>query len=93
MWKQFDDIIGLDRLKAFHMNDSKTPCGSSIDRHETIGKGLIGLKSFGFIMNDERFFDIPKILETPKKSLKDDQHNMRILKDTLTISTRKKLGL
>lgn len=92
MWQQFDDLIGIDKLKIIHINDSKNPCGSKVDRHETIGKGMIGLKTFGYIMNDERFFNVPKILETPKESIQDDQYNMNILKETLTASIRKKFG-
>ena len=66
IWKQFDTIIGLENLKAIHINDSKKELGSKIDRHEEIGKGKIGLEAFRLLFNDKRFFDIPKILETPK---------------------------
>lgn len=77
----FDDIIGLDRLVAFHVNDSKRELGSHIDRHEHIGKGWIGLKGFRLLMNDPRFIDIPKILETPKgEDMKEDLENMRTLR-------------
>ena len=93
MWQQFDDAIGINKIKVIHMNDSKTICGSLIDRHEAIGKGKIGIPAFGYIMNDNRFFDVPKIVETPKKSIKDDIHNMNILKEILTDSTRKKLNI
>ncbi len=61
----FDEIIGLKRLKVFHLNDSKKELGSRIDRHEHIGKGLIGLDGFRFILNDKRFRNHPMILETP----------------------------
>jgi deoxyribonuclease-4 len=64
--KAFDDIIGLDRLKCFHMSDSKKELGSRVDRHEHIGKGFIGLEGFSNIMNERRLKKIPKILETPK---------------------------
>ncbi len=64
--KEFNDIIGLDRLSVLHLNDSKTEFGSKKDRHEHIGKGLIGENAFKSIMNDERLKTIPKILETPK---------------------------
>ncbi|MBS1988340.1 deoxyribonuclease IV [Candidatus Dependentiae bacterium] len=67
--KQFDEIIGLDNLKAIHLNDSKTACGSRVDRHECLGKGQIPLKIFQLIMNDHRLSDIPKILETPDPDL------------------------
>ncbi|MFC1813123.1 deoxyribonuclease IV [Thermodesulfobacteriota bacterium] len=65
--KLFDSIIGLDRLYLIHLNDSKKELGARIDRHEHIGKGFIGLKAFELFMNDERFRDIPKIIETPKE--------------------------
>ena len=63
--EQFDRAIGLDRLGAIHLNDSKKELGSRIDRHETIGHGQIGLDGFQFIMNDVRLKKIPKILEIP----------------------------
>jgi deoxyribonuclease-4 len=66
-FKQFDKIIGLNRLRVMHLNDSKKDLGTRIDRHEHIGKGFIGLDAFRFILNDERFENIPKILETPKE--------------------------
>ena len=93
MWQQFNDIVGIENLKAIHVNDSKSPRGSHVDRHETIGKGTIGLESFQILMNDERFFDIPKILETPKETLDDDIYNMKILKDQLSASSCKNLNI
>jgi deoxyribonuclease-4 len=66
-FKLFDKVIGLGRLKAFHINDSKKDFGTRVDRHEHIGKGLIGLEAFRLILNDKRFEKIPKILETPKE--------------------------
>lgn len=78
---EFDAIVGLERLIAFHFNDSKRELGSRIDRHEHIGKGKIGRSGFGFLMNDERFANIPKILETAKgPDMKEDVMNMRTLK-------------
>jgi apurinic endonuclease APN1 len=62
---KFDDIIGLDRLKVFHLNDSKGDLGCRIDRHENIGKGFLGEAPFRFLVDDSRFQDIPMILETP----------------------------
>jgi deoxyribonuclease IV len=80
-FREFDDIIGLERLVAFHVNDSKRECGSLVDRHEHIGKGKIGLDGFRFLMNDRRFAEIPKILETPKgEDMKEDIENMRVLR-------------
>jgi deoxyribonuclease-4 len=63
---QFGRIVGFERLKAFHMNDSKKPLGSRVDRHEHIGRGCLGLEPFRRIVNDPRFRDLPMLLETPK---------------------------
>ncbi len=62
----FDRIVGLDRIKVFHLNDSKKPCGSRVDRHEHIGKGCLGLEPFRRLVNDPRFSELPMLLETPK---------------------------
>ena len=79
--KDFDEIIGLEKLKCFHMNDSKKDLGSRRDRHEHIGKGFIGKEGFSNIMNDKRLKQIPKILETPKgKEMKEDLKNIAVLK-------------
>jgi deoxyribonuclease-4 len=81
MFAQFDRAVGLDRLAALHLNDSKTPRGSRVDRHEHIGNGKIGLNAFRFIMRDRRFRKIPKVLETPKgKELLEDVENMKTLR-------------
>jgi deoxyribonuclease-4 len=61
----FDRIVGLDRLRAFHLNDSKTPTGSRVDRHAEIGDGYLGLLPFWRLVNDARFADRAAILETP----------------------------
>lgn len=79
LWKKFDEIIGIKHLKAFHINDSKKEYNSHVDRHEDIGKGCIGKEGFSLIMNDPAFFEIPKILETPKESLDQDKNNMETL--------------
>jgi deoxyribonuclease-4 len=63
---QFGRLVGFDRLKAFHLNDSKRPLGSRVDRHEHIGQGHLGLEPFRRIVNDRRFRDLPMLLETPK---------------------------
>ena len=63
---EFESLIGLDRLKVFHLNDSKKPCMSRVDRHEHIGKGCIGLEPFRRLVNDPRFDHLPMILETEK---------------------------
>ena len=65
-FRDFDRIVGLARIKAFHLNDSKKPCGSRVDRHEHIGKGCLGLEPFRRLLNDARFKDLPMLLETPK---------------------------
>ncbi len=67
--EEFDRVIGFKYLKGVHLNDSKTPLGSRVDRHESIGKGHIGIDAFRFLVNDPRFNNIPLILETPKKDL------------------------
>jgi deoxyribonuclease-4 len=79
--KQFDDIIGLDRLRIIHMNDSLKEFGSHRDRHEHIGKGFIGLEGFRNIVNDKRLKNIPMILETPKgEDLAEDIENLKVLR-------------
>jgi deoxyribonuclease-4 len=79
-FREFDRIIGCDRLVAIHVNDSKTGRGSRVDRHEHIGKGRIGLEAFRFIMRNPRFDKIPKVLETPKgKDLREDVMNLQML--------------
>jgi len=81
MWEEFDDIIGLEYLFAFHLNDTDKECGSRVDRHTHIGQGKIGKEPFGFFVNDEKFKDHPGILETPKgKDMKEDITNLSILK-------------
>ncbi|MFX1480587.1 MAG: deoxyribonuclease IV [Promethearchaeota archaeon] len=81
MWNEFDDIIGLKYLHAFHLNDTDKECGSRVDRHTHIGQGKIGKEAFGFFINDIRFKDMPGILETPKgKDMKEDVINLKTLK-------------
>ena len=80
-FRDFDRVIGRNRLVAVHLNDSKTACGSRVDRHEHIGKGRIGLDAFRFIMRDRRFRKIPKVLETPKgEDLREDVMNLKTLR-------------
>jgi len=79
--KSFDEIVGLDRIRTIHMNDSKKELGSRKDRHEHIGKGYIGLEGFRNIVNDRRLKKVPMILETPKENdLSDDIENLKILR-------------
>jgi deoxyribonuclease-4 len=65
----FDQIVGLHYLKGMHLNDCKKDLGSRIDRHESIGRGTLGVEPFGYIMKDPRLDNIPLILETPDDSL------------------------
>jgi deoxyribonuclease-4 len=69
--------IGLDKLRLIHLNDSKRPFGSGIDRHEHIGKGFIGLNGFKNILSHKRLSKVPMILETPKKNADDDKNNLK----------------
>ncbi len=64
---EFDRIVGLDRIKAFHLNDSKKGLGSRVDRHEHIGRGQLGLEAFRLLLNDRRFRHVPMYLETAKE--------------------------
>ena len=80
-FREFDRVIGINRLAAIHLNDSKTARGSRVDRHQHIGKGQIGLSAFRFIMRDRRFRKIPKVLETPKgKEMREDVMNLKTLR-------------
>jgi deoxyribonuclease IV len=80
MMAEFDATVGLKRLVAFHVNDSRRELGSRIDRHEQIGKGEIGEGGFRWLMNDPRVRPVPKILETEKSDdMHEDVENMRVL--------------
>jgi deoxyribonuclease-4 len=68
VFADFDRLVGLDRLLAFHLNDSKTPLGSRVDRHQEIGDGFLGLLPFWRLVNDPRFARTPAVLETPSGS-------------------------
>jgi deoxyribonuclease-4 len=83
-FSEFDEAIGLDRLAAFHLNDSKKEFHSRVDRHEHIGKGFIGVVAFRMLMNDKRFWGLPMCLETPKgPDLKEDRENLALLRKLL----------
>jgi deoxyribonuclease-4 len=83
--RRFQEVIGLKRLKYFHLNDSKGSLGSRLDRHEHIGKGKIGLAGFELLLRDARFRDHPMVLETPKgKDLKEDKENLKVLRRLIT---------
>ena len=68
-WQAFDDIVGFQYLMGMHINDSKPDLGSHVDRHDSLGKGKIGLDAFRFLMNDARIDDIPMVLETIDESI------------------------
>lgn len=65
--KEFDNVIGLSRLKAVHINDSMNPCGAHKDRHQKIGQGYIGKGAFGRIINHPALRELPFYLETPNE--------------------------
>ncbi len=80
-FSRFDEIVGIDLIRLFHLNDSKKELGSRVDRHEHIGKGKIGISGFRRLVNDSRFADHPMVLETPKgKDLAEDVENLRVLR-------------
>jgi len=82
--EEFDKIIGIKNLLAFHINDSKFPMGQKKDRHEHIGQGFLGLEAFENILNDKRFKNIPMVLETPKdEDLKEDVENLKTLRSLI----------
>ena len=74
-FEKFDKLIGIERIKAIHANDSKHPLGSRKDRHEHIGEGEIGSKCFELLVNDKRFESVPIVVETPKA---DEMHEENV---------------
>ena len=82
---EFDEAIGIDRLAAFHLNDSKKEFNSRVDRHEHIGKGYLGLAAFRLLMNDARLVSLPLLLETPKDDeCREDVENLSTLMSLVT---------
>jgi deoxyribonuclease-4 len=84
--RAFDKVIGLGRLRAFHVNDSLKAFGSRVDRHSHIGRGLLGLEPFRLLVNDPRFRARPMILETPKEETGEndmDAVNLKTLRGLL----------
>ncbi len=77
---KFDDIIGFDRLKVVHLNDSKGGLGSGLDRHEHIGMGYIGEKGFKALLHHSTVRELPMILETPEDERRDAQGNLRMVR-------------
>jgi deoxyribonuclease-4 len=86
--RKFDRLIGVSRIKVFHLNDSKKERGSRVDRHEHIGRGCLGLEPFRLVVNDSRFRNRPMILETAKEVIPDlgdmDAVNLGILRGLIT---------
>jgi len=82
VWMRAEDTFGVHRIELFHVNDAKTPFGSRLDRHESIGEGTMGLEPFRQLMNAARFRDVPKILETPKgdDGVSADRANLAVLR-------------
>jgi deoxyribonuclease IV len=72
-FKKFGEIIGFEYLKGMHLNDSKKELATRVDRHDSIGKGFLGEDVFRMVMNDERFDNLPLILETPDESLWEEE--------------------
>jgi len=62
---EFDEVVGVEWIKSFHVNDSKRDLGTRVDRHEKIGQGFLTMETFWCLVNDERFVDLPMVLETP----------------------------
>ncbi len=99
-FEQFGRLIGFARLKLFHLNDSKKPIGSRVDRHEHIGQGFLGLDPFRRIVNDPRFRDLPMLLETPKTEGRPpklvaidplDERNLKTLRGLLARHSNRRL--
>ena len=81
---EFERVIGLERLKFFHLNDSKKELGSRVDRHAHIGQGWIGVEGFRLLVNDPRFSEHPMVLETPKsEDMHEDKENLQLLRSLL----------
>jgi deoxyribonuclease IV len=88
--EEFDKSVGIERIKFFHLNDSKKGLESRVDRHEHIGQGEIGLEGFRNLLNDPRFAIHPMTLETPKgKELQEDRDNLDALRELLDKSSLK----
>jgi len=82
---ELDREVGLAQVKFFHLNDSKKGCGSRVDRHEHIGKGMIGLEGFRNLVNDSRFATMAMTIETDKgDDLAEDRENIAVLRSLLT---------
>jgi deoxyribonuclease-4 len=83
--RELDRLIGIKKVRVFHLNDSKKELSSRVDRHTHIGEGCIGLEAFRLLINDSRFLKIPKILETPKGTgTQEDEKNLATLRSLKT---------
>lgn len=83
-WLEFETLIGIERLGAIHLNDSRKPLGSRGDRHTHIGEGLIGIEAFARLVNDTRLCHVPMFLETPKgPDFQDDIRNLAVLRSLI----------
>lgn len=85
--KRFGVMIGLDKLRVVHLNDSKTGLGSRVDRHAPIGEGKLGLQIFHAFVRDQRFHDIPKVLEIPERDGKKVQKQLELLRELRATSS------
>ena len=86
-FSEFDEMIGIERIAVFHLNDSKKELNSRVDRHDHIGKGCIGVEAFRRLLNDKRFWGLPMCLETPKgPDLKEDRENLGLLRRLVAAS-------
>jgi deoxyribonuclease-4 len=90
-FESFDSLIGFERLKVFHVNDSKKPCMSRVDRHEHIGKGCLGLEPFRRLLNDPRFDHLPMILETEKRESREKGKVVIDPLDDMNLNTLRRL--
>ena len=86
--QKIDATVGLVRLKGMHLNDCLRDFNSRVDRHWHIGEGKVGLEGFSFLLNHPKFRDIPKIMETPKKTEEDDPRNMKTVRSLIKRSTK-----
>jgi deoxyribonuclease-4 len=84
-FQELDELIGLQRLKFIHLNDSKGDLGGRLDRHEHIGQGFLGLEPFRMLLNDTRLRDLAMVLETPKgPNHKEDKENLKVLRGLIS---------
>jgi len=90
--KKLDEVIGIKRVKAIHLNDSYFPCGCRKDRHQHIAKGYIGIKGFRAILNHPDLRNIPMILETPKDGKYADRRNLKTVRKLGSEEAKKSLS-